>query len=156
MKTMEQTVRPASRRELRRADPLGSELLRFWDAPWGLLDWPRLGRDLEGWTPRVDVIDQGQHLLIKADLPGVKKEDVEITLEGGDLVLRGERKDERETQHDDYYRMERASGTIFRRISLPFEVDPKSIHARFEDGVLRIEIPTPPEIKPESRKIPIH
>ena len=94
-------------------------------------------------------------LVVRADLPGMKKEDVRVSLDEGDLVIEGESKKETEVKEDDYYRLERSSGSFYRRVALPFEPDPARIDAGFKDGVLEIRIPKPKEIKPEPQKVTV-
>jgi HSP20 family protein len=101
------------------------------------------------------VYHQNGDLMVKAELPGVKKEDVEITLDHGDLVIRGARQEESEAKEDDYYRMERNYGSFYRRLPLPGEVMPEQVQANFADGVLTIRLPQVAAPPPEAKKIPI-
>jgi HSP20 family protein len=93
--------------------------------------------------------------VVEAELPGVQKEDTEVTLEQGDLVIRGERKAREESKEQHYYRMERSYGTFHRRIPLPFEVKPEQITANFKDGVLEVQVPKPPQEQPKPKPIAI-
>lgn len=160
---------PAKRDEgqIRRRDPfemleaLQDELARVWSQglPFGALPFPRrIGQLLQApamWAPRIDVFEKDGDVVVKADLPGAKKDDIEITLDNGDLVLRGERKAESEVKEEHYYRMERSSGSFYRRIPLAFEPDVTQIAATFADGVLEIRIPKPAEAPTAAKKIPI-
>ncbi len=107
------------------------------------------------WVPSVDVFRKDDMLVVKADLPGMRKEDIRVTLEEGDLVIQGERKEEKEVKEKDFYRLERCSGTFFRRMPLGFDADPHKIDASFKDGVLEIHIPTPLEKETKARKVTI-
>lgn len=132
------------------------ELVR--ELPDGMLHlchehWPR--RSL-AWAPTIDMFDRGNHLVVKTELPGLKKEEVEVLMEEGDLVIKGERKQEKEVNEDDYYRIEQGSGAFYRRIALPFDVDVKNVSARFENGVLEVEILRPPEERKHTEEIPVH
>ncbi len=89
----------------------------------------------------VDVIDEEDKVRIVADLPGFNKEDIEIYLEDNDLIIKAERKEEVEEKGKNYIRQERRFGEIYRRISLPAEVDVDKIKARYNNGVLEIELP---------------
>jgi len=128
-------------------DELRNELDRVWE-------WPRLTRG-EGekfaWSPRLDVFRRKDKLVVKADLPGMKKEDVQVTLEEGDLVLKGERKEEAEIEKENVYRWERNYGSFFRRLPLTFEVKPEEVKATFKDGVLELALPVPPPSFPEPK-----
>jgi HSP20 family protein len=106
-------------------------------------------------APRVDVYEANGDLVVKAEIPGVKKDEVKITLDEGDLVLEGERKAETEVKEENYYRLERAYGSFYRRIPVPFEVKAEKVKTRFADGVLEVRIPMPAEAKPQSQSIPI-
>ena len=107
------------------------------------------------WMPSVDVYEKDGNVVVKAELPGMKKEDIDITLDQGDLVIRGERKAESEVKEQDYYRLERCYGSFYRRIPLPFEVKPDQITASYTDGVLEVRIPKPPQEQPQPQKIPL-
>ena len=96
-------------------------------------------------TPRVDVLEKGGIPVVNAELPGVKQEDVQVELEDGDLVIRGETKAETEVKEESFYRMERSAGGFYRRLSLPFEVQPDQIQASMADGMLEVRIPRPTE-----------
>jgi HSP20 family protein len=102
------------------------------------------------WTPRMDVFEQNGTIVVKAELPGLKKEDVTVEIEGEDLVIRGEAKEETEVKEEDYYRIERSSGSFYRRMPLPAGTTPEQVSATLQDGVLEVHIPKPAEatIKP--------
>jgi HSP20 family protein len=107
------------------------------------------------WRPSVDVYEKDGNLVIKAELPGMKKEDIEVALDQGDLVIRGERKAESEVKEENYYRIERNYGSFYRRIPLPFEVKPDQITASYNDGVLEVRIPKPAQERPQPQRIPL-
>lgn len=107
------------------------------------------------WAPSTDVYEKDGNVVIKAELPGVKKEDIDVSVEQGDLVLKGERKSEEEVKEDDYYRMERFAGTFYRRFPLPDGIDEDQISADYNDGVLEVRVPKPASGKSESRKISV-
>jgi HSP20 family protein len=87
----------------------------------------------------------------------MKKEDVEVAIEEGDLILRGERKEETEVEEENVYRWERSYGSFFRRLPLTFEVKPEAVNANFKDGVLEVTLPLPKEEKkPKAQKIAVH
>ncbi|MBU1171252.1 MAG: Hsp20/alpha crystallin family protein [Proteobacteria bacterium] len=102
------------------------------------------------WNPVVDIFDTENATVIKADLPGLKKEDITINVEGNTLSLSGERSQDEEVKKEKVYRRERIYGMFKREFTMPSTVDHEKIKAEFKDGVLRIEIPKPEEKKPKS------
>lgn len=98
-------------------------------------------RDIRGWNPSVDLYETDDALILEADLPGVKADDVKVEIENGDLVLQGWRTLEENQRHGQFYTMERSSGHFMRRMKLPESVVKESIQAEFHDGVLRVTIP---------------
>jgi HSP20 family protein len=104
---------------------------------------------LWGWNPAVDVYEDDSKYVVKAELPGVDKEDIQISLVGRILSLKGERSDDKEIKDDKVYRRECSYGRFERSFALPSEVDPDSIKAEYKDGVLKIEVPVPEERKPK-------
>ena len=92
-------------------------------------------------TAPLDVIDEGDRFRIVVDLPGFNKEDINVYVENGDLVIKAERKEEKEEEGKNFIRKERKYGEVYRRVSLPSEVDIDKISARYNNGVLEIIIP---------------
>lgn len=115
---------------------------------------PRAG---QAWSPSADIYEKDGALVVKSELPGVDKNDVSVTVEGGDLVIQGERKSDDEVNEENYYRMERFTGSFYRRFALPEGVDEDKISAEYKDGVLEVRIPKPSgdEDTPEKKKIEI-
>jgi len=107
------------------------------------------------WSPQIDVSSRDGQLLVHADLPGLKQDDVKVTVQDGVLTLSGERNDTHEENRDGVYRRERSYGSFRRQIALPEGVDPESIQASFDNGVLEVTMPLPKEAKPQGRSIPI-
>lgn len=124
--------------------------------PWGLLN--RLNRDLDGiwgsgapstevaFIPPVDVHEEKDRFVVRADLPGVKPDEIEVTAEKGVLTLRGERKAEKRENTEGYERIERVSGSFTRRFALPENVQADNIKAKFAHGVLEVAIPKQPVV----------
>lgn len=104
-------------------------------------------------VPKVDIFDRDGSLVVKAELPGVKKDDVSVELEGHDLVIQGKREEKTETKEENFYRMERSSGSFYRRIPLPEGVKDEDVTASYEDGVLEVVVPRPQEGTPSAKKI---
>jgi HSP20 family protein len=111
------------------------------------------GGSLRRWMPPMDLVESGDHFVLKADLPGLSEEDVNIEVEDRVLTISGERKAEHEVNKDGYHRIERAFGSFSRSLTLPEGVDPEAVQATFDRGVLEVRIPKPEERKP--RKISI-
>jgi HSP20 family protein len=107
------------------------------------------------WMPTVDVFEKGDETVIKCELPGMKKEDIDISLEQGDLIIRGERKHEETKEERNYTRMERSYGSFFRRLPMPAGVTEKNVTASHSDGVVEIRVKRPVESNQSSRRIPI-
>ncbi len=103
---------------------------------------------MRNWTPVVDVYDNDDNFVIKAELPGIDKDGIEIDVKDRVLTLKGERSSENEVKDDNYYRRERSFGKFERAFILPADVDPDKIKADYKDGVLKIDIPKPEEQKP--------
>ena len=106
------------------------------------------------WHPVVDMFEKDDTYVVKAELPGLKKEDISIDIEDRVLTLKGERKYENEVKEDHYYRRERSYGKFQRAFRLPTDINPDQVKAKFNDGVLEIEVPKPEEKKP--KQITIH
>ncbi|HUF77563.1 MAG TPA: Hsp20/alpha crystallin family protein [Thermoanaerobaculia bacterium] len=106
------------------------------------------------WTPAVNIRETDNAFFVEAELPGMTKDDIEITLENNMLKLSGERRFEKDTKEENYHRVERSYGTFLRTFSLPSQVDSEGVKAAFKEGVLTIEIPKAEEAKP--RKIAIN
>jgi HSP20 family protein len=108
---------------------------------------------LRRWLPAMDLLETESDFVLRADLPGLSEADVNIELEDNILTISGERKSEHEQRKEGYYRVERASGTFSRSLTLPEGVDPDAVKATFDRGVLEVRIPKPEERKP--RKVAI-
>ncbi len=108
----------------------------------------------DGVTPPIDVHETPDEIVVTAALPGVKAEDVDITMTGQSLVLRGELKADETVQREQYLYRERRHGTFSRSLQLPVRVEGDRAEATFEDGVLTLRIPKAEEVKP--RQIRIH
>ncbi|MEE8399353.1 MAG: Hsp20/alpha crystallin family protein [Desulfobacterales bacterium] len=102
------------------------------------------------WHPVVDIYEDEGAFVVTAEIPGVDKKDIEIDVKDRVLTLRGERLSDRASKEDTYYRRERSYGKFERTFSLPENVNADTIEASFKDGVLKLEIPKPEEIKPKS------
>ena len=111
------------------------------------------GGTLRRWMPAMDLIETADHFVLRADLPGLSEEDVNIEVEERVLTISGERKAEQIEDKDGFHRVERAFGTFSRSLTLPEGVDAEAVSASFDRGVLEVRIPKPEQRKP--RKISI-
>ena len=105
------------------------------------------------WAPPVDIFENGDNLVLKAELPGINPDDVEVRVEDNTLYLKGERKFEKEVKEQNYHRVERSYGTFTRTFSLPNSVDSDKVGAEYKDGVLTLTMPKKEEAKPKTIKI---
>lgn len=115
-------------------------------------NFPSHPRDV---SPRLDVSETEQELDIDAELPGMDEKDIEVTLSGDTITIRGERKNGHEEKGKNYHVSERRWGSFTRTVTLPFDANPSDVDARFEKGVLHIAIRKPPRIAAKTAKIPI-
>lgn len=106
------------------------------------------------WNPAVDIYDEKDHIVIKAEIPGVDKKDITVDIKDRVLTLKGERSSDNEEKKDNFYRRERTFGKFERSFSLPAQVDLDKVKADYKDGILKIEIPKPEGQKP--KQITIH
>lgn len=101
------------------------------------------------WAPAVDIEEHNGNLMVRAELPGMKKEDITVSVRDNVLHLSGERKFEKETKDKSYHRVERCFGKFSRSIELPATVEADKVKAVYKDGVLNITLPKPEELKPK-------
>jgi HSP20 family protein len=106
-------------------------------------------------VPAIDVVEDGAHYVLRADLPGVSESDVKVEVEDDVLTVSGERSSEQRSEADGYRRYERAHGRFSRALRLPEGVDPEGVQAQFENGVLEVRIPKPEQRKPHRVEIGI-
>jgi HSP20 family protein len=109
----------------------------------------------KNWSPALDIQEKDGTYLVKADLPGLKKEDIHLELHDGYLTLKGERKYEHEERKDHYRRIERTHGTFKRSLNVPEGLTEKDIKAQYRDGVLEVTIPTHKIEKPKAINVKI-
>jgi len=129
---------------------LRSEMDRLFDT-FGM--WP--GDTAREVTPRIDICETDREVDIDAELPGLAEKDIDLTLAGDLLTIRGEKKSEHEEMNENYRLSERSYGSFCRQIALPFDADPKTVSAKFDKGVLHIAIPKPANLAAKTAKIPV-
>ena len=120
---------------------LGNVFRKDWDAPFSTT----------AWNPSVDIFENDNEVVIKAELPGLNAKDIDVKLENNVLTLKGERRFEKEAKEENYHRIEREYGGFSRVFSLPVTVNAENVHAEYKDGVLRVVLPK----KEETRRKPI-
>ena len=108
------------------------------------------------WVPAVDIYSNGQHeLVLKAELPDMKEEEIDLTIEDNTLTLRGERKLDAEVTEDQFHRIERSYGAFTRTFSLPPTIDADKVSAQYKAGVLTVRLPMSEEAKPKQIKVQV-
>jgi HSP20 family protein len=118
---------------------------KFWEA------WPEMtGGDI---VPRTEMYEDNGNLIVKTEMPGINKEDVDISLEGDILTLKAEKKEEEVTEEADYYAREVRYGNYSRSVKLPFRINNEKIEATLENGVLELKLPKAEEAKPKKIEV---
>lgn len=107
------------------------------------------------WSPLVDISEDDKDYHIRAELPGLRKEDVKVTVENGVLSISGERKYEKEDKNRKYHRVERAYGNFVRNFSVPDDADPSKVSAEFKDGVLHVRLTKDERAKPKAVEVKV-
>ena len=113
------------------------------------------GEAMANWAPTMDVIEKDESILLRAELPGMQEEDVEITVENRHLTIQGEKKFAHEESEGNYRRLESRYGSFYRTFSLPSSVDQERIDAHFSKGVLEIELPKAEQAKPKKISVKV-
>jgi HSP20 family protein len=129
---------------------------RLFEEAFGPLTFPpEESLSLTGWTPSCDVYETDNEIVVKAEIPGVKKDDVKVGIEDGVLSISGERKFEEETKKENYLRVERRYGSFTRSFTLPTIVDSSKVMAEFKDGLLKVTLPKREESKPKGVEVEV-
>jgi HSP20 family protein len=126
---------------------LREEIDRLFEAP--LAELARSSQLLSGWNPALDVHEDKDNLYVKVELPGLKKEDISLSLHDGSLSISGERKSENKHEEAEVYRAERFFGRFQRTVSLPTPVAADKVKAQYQDGILTVTLPKTEEAKPK-------
>jgi HSP20 family protein len=139
----------------REVESLQNEVNKLFDFSLGR--WPVRSMGLmEGaWSPAVDVFESKDNIMVKADIPGMEKKDIDISVHGDTLAIKGEKKEEAESKEKDYVKTERFYGSFNRALTLPSEVDADKVKASYKDGVLEIILPKKEEAKPKQIKVDV-
>lgn len=115
---------------------------------------PRM-RGMEELSPTIDIFEESNDVVVKAELPGIKKEDIDVKVTDTTITISGEKKKEEKVENKDYYRMESSYGSFTRAFSLPSEVQTDRVKAQYKDGILEIRIPKTEEAKKKEKKVMI-
>jgi len=130
-----------------RLSSLCDELDRLFESPWSEL--ARTSQLLSGWTPALDVHEDKDNFVVQAELPGMKREEIDVSLHDGALSISGERKVEKKYEEAEVYRTERFFGKFQRTVTLPAPVAADKVKAQYKDGVLTITLPKTEAAKPK-------
>lgn len=125
--------------------------IRPWRFEWP--SFPELARPLEGIAPKIDVIDRESEILVRAEIPGVDKKDLEVSVSENTLTLKGETRREEKEERGDYHRHEISVGAFARTVALPAEVDGDKAKAAFKDGILDVTLPKREQVRRHSIKL---
>jgi len=115
-----------------------------------------LVRFTDEWSPTVDISETGDEVIVKAEVPGMTKEDISVFLQDNVLTLRGEKKQEKEEKEKTFHRVERSYGSFVRSFTLPTLVQADKVKAAYKDGVLQITLPKAEEVKPKEISISVN
>jgi HSP20 family protein len=140
---------------VRELEDISERLNRMFDRPMGRRENGKETLTVADWIPTVDIEEGDQEYHITAELPGLRKEDVKITLQDGVLTLQGERKQEREEGGRRLHRVERSYGAFGRSFALPDVMDEAKVSAEFKDGVLYIRLPKSEKAKPKAIEVKV-
>ena len=137
-----------------RLSNLRDELDRLFESPWAEL--AGTSQLLSGWTPALDVYEEKDNYVVKAELPGMKKEDIEVSMHGESLSISGERKSEMKEEEGEICRAERYFGRFQRTVTLPAAVAADEVKAQYKDGILTITLPKTEEAKPKQIDVSVN
>jgi HSP20 family protein len=133
---------------------LRDEIDRLFEVP--LAELARTSQLLSGWTPALDMYEDKDNVYVRAELPGMKKEDINVSLHNGSLSISGERKDQDEFKDAEVYRSERFVGRFQRTLTLPTPVAADKIKAHYQDGILSVTLPKAEEAKPKQINVSVN
>ncbi|MEE9591346.1 MAG: Hsp20/alpha crystallin family protein [Thermodesulfobacteriota bacterium] len=147
---------------LKELEVMRREMDRLWDEmftsprrAFASTPWRRLAAEEGVAIPAVDVIDRKDEVVVKAELPGIDKDKIDISIEDDNLIIKGEVKKEEEVKEEEYYHCERTYKSFARAISIPTKVNSAKVKASFKDGILEVHLPKAEELKPKKVKIEI-
>ena len=137
------------------ASGLRTEMVRLFDSFWSDLpmEWSQRGWPSFGWQPAMDVEETDKQVLVRAEIPGVKADDLDVSIQHGALVISGEKKESEERKEKGYLYQERRYGSFRREISLPSAVDEQNVKAEYKDGVLHVTLEKSQEALPKKIQV---
>ena len=122
-------------------------------AGWPFRMWRRLPAEDMFWSPPLEMYEKEDKFIVRAELPGIKKDEIDISMTGDTLTIKGERKATKEVKEEEYHRCEVCYGSFLRSVTMPGAVDVDKIEATYEDGILEIQVPKAKEAKPSKVQI---
>jgi HSP20 family protein len=129
------------------------EIARLFEAPFAEL--ARTSQILSGWTPALDVYEDKDNVYVRAELPGMKREEISLTLHDGSLSISGERKSEDKFKNAEVFRSERFFGRFQRTVTVPTPVQADKVNAQYKDGILTVTLPKAEEAKPKQIEVKV-
>ncbi len=139
----------------RELEDMSSRLNRIFGQPRGGAEADSEMMAVANWMPSVDISETDDAYLIKGEIPGVKKEDVKVTLQNGMLTIQGERKQEKEEKNKKFHRVECSYGSFARSFRVPDDADESAVKAEFKDGMLNVSLPKSAKAKPKSINVAV-
>jgi len=140
-------------RPFRELATLRDEMDKMWDRFFG--EWPNRELFRGAWAPSLDISETKNNYVVKAEVPGMDAKDIDISLSGDVLTVKGEKKQEQEEKDENYHRIERRYGSFSRSIRLPGEVQSDKIEAKYKNGILKLTLPKSEEAKKKEIKIKV-
>jgi HSP20 family protein len=134
-------------------EEMGRHFEDFFGSPFLPAIWRRFPGDGKAWSPAIDVMEKDKEYIVKAELPGVKEEDVDISISGNMLTISGEKETESETKKKGYYYSESSYGSFSRSVTIPSNVNTDKIEACYDKGILEITLPKTAEAKTKKVKV---
>jgi len=131
------------------------EINRLFDVTLGRRPFERMGLFESEWAPAVDILEDENKIVVKAELPGMTEKDIDVSILGDTLTIKGEKKKEEEKKEKHYHRLERTYGAFHRTVTLPSSVASEKTKASFKNGILEIEMPKKEEAKPKQIKVDV-
>jgi HSP20 family protein len=136
---------------VRELSSMQERMNRLWG---GLYDRNREDASSRGWQPEVDICEtEGGQVVLKADVPGLNREDIELTVEQSTLTIKGQRRPDPKVREDQYQRLERSYGAFSRSFSLPNTIDAEGVRAEYRDGVLTVTLPIRQDARPRQIQV---
>jgi HSP20 family protein len=140
----------------RELETLQREMNKLFDLSYAGTPWQDTNLLASEWAPAIDVYDSKDNILVKAELPGLKKDEIDVSIQDNQLVIKGEKKKDTEVKEEDYYKTERFYGSFYRSIQLPSAVKEEKVEAKYENGVLKLTLPKKEESKPKQVTVDIN